>query len=79
MSLKTPAAVPPYDPSRADMRLPEAAFKFKADNRLLGTDDMRHLNITAWLYRDNQGVEGVQVNSYDMMCTPKSGSVIDRP
>ena len=62
MSLKTPAAVPPYDPSRADMRLPEAAFKFRADNRLLGTDDMRHLNITAWLYRDNQGVEGVQVN-----------------
>jgi len=36
MALKTPAAVPPYDPSRADMRLPQAAFKFRADNGLPG-------------------------------------------
>jgi hypothetical protein len=62
MALKTPAAVPPYDPSRADMRLPQAAFKFRADNGLLTPDDLLHLNITAWLYRDQQGVEGIQVN-----------------
>ena len=62
MALKTPAAVPPYDPSRADMRLPNAALKFRADNRLLTPDDLLHLNITAWLYRDKQGVEGIQVN-----------------
>jgi hypothetical protein len=62
MALKTPAAVPPYDPSRADMRLPTAALKFRADNGLLTPDDLLHLNITAWLYRDKQGVEGIQVN-----------------
>lgn len=36
MALKTPVAVPPYDPSRADMRLPQAAFKFRADNPVDG-------------------------------------------
>jgi hypothetical protein len=62
MSLKTPAAVPPFDPSRADMRLPAAALKFRTDNGLLTPDDLLHLNITAWLYRDKQGIEGIQVN-----------------
>jgi hypothetical protein len=62
MVLKTPAAVPPYDPSRADMRLPNAAYKFRADNKLLTPDDLLHLNITAWLYRDKQGAEGILVN-----------------
>jgi hypothetical protein len=58
MALKTPAAVPPYDPSRADMRLPAAALKFRADNKLLNPDDLLHLNVTAWLYRDKQGSRG---------------------
>lgn len=62
MALKTPFAVPPYDQSRADMRLPTAALKFRADNRALTPDDLLHLNITAWLYRDKQGTEGIQVN-----------------
>jgi len=62
MALKTPAAVPPYDPARADMRLPTAALKFRADHGLLTPEDLLHLNITAWLYRDRQGVEGIQVN-----------------
>jgi len=62
MALKTPAAVPPYDPSRADMRLPAAALKFRADNGLLTPEDFLHLNITAWLYHDKQNVEGILVN-----------------
>jgi hypothetical protein len=44
------------------MRLPNAAFKFRADNGLLTPEDLLHLNITAWLYRDRRGAEGIQVN-----------------
>jgi hypothetical protein len=62
MALKTPAAVPPFDPSRADMRLPQAALKFRVDNGLTSAENLRRLNITAWLYRDKQGVEGIKVN-----------------
>ncbi|MBZ5618554.1 MAG: hypothetical protein LAQ69_07505 [Acidobacteriia bacterium] len=62
MAIKTPAAVPPFDPSRADMRLPQAALKFRLDNMLVTAENLRRLNITAWLYRDKQGNEGIKVN-----------------
>ncbi len=60
--LKRPAAVPPFDPSRANMRLPDAALKFRVDNGLLSDDNLRRLNITAWLYRGKDGAEGIKVN-----------------
>lgn len=44
MALKIPAAVPPYDPSRADMTLPQAAFKLRADNGLFTPEDLLNLN-----------------------------------
>jgi hypothetical protein len=62
MALKIPAAVPPFDPSRADMRLPQAALKFRIDNGVTGAENLRRLNITAWLYRDKQGAQGIRVN-----------------
>ena len=62
MALKIPAAVPPFDPSRADMRLPQAALKFRIDNGLTTLENLRRLNITAWLYRDQNGIQGIQVN-----------------
>jgi hypothetical protein len=62
VALKIPAAVPPFDPSRADMRLPQAALKFRVDNGLTSLENLRRLNITAWLYRDQSGVQGIQVN-----------------
>lgn len=61
--LKRPAAVPPFDPSRSDMRLPEAALQFRIENRVINIENLRRLNITAWLYRDTENNEKIWVNS----------------
>jgi hypothetical protein len=58
--------VPSSQPANqwCDPRLPQAALDFRTSNspplttpRCLGA-----INVTAWLYRDEQGSEGVQVN-----------------
>ena len=50
--------------ARCDMRLPEAALAFRRRNvpPLTSPQYLRAINITAWLYRDKQGVEGIQAN-----------------
>jgi len=50
--------------ARCDMRLPEAALAFRMKNvpPLTSLKYLSAINITAWLYRDKQGVEGIQVN-----------------
>jgi hypothetical protein len=55
---------PLYEPAlvRPDMRLPEAALRFRRENRLIDEKGLRQINVTAWLYRDRAGIEGVQVN-----------------
>ena len=54
----------PIDSPRCDPRLPEAALAFrKAHNPPLTTGQyLGAINVTAWLYRDKQGVERIQVN-----------------
>jgi hypothetical protein len=46
------------------MRLPEAALAFRKKNAppLTTAKYLGAINVTAWLYRDKQGVEGIQVN-----------------
>jgi hypothetical protein len=60
---KIPAASPHYA-SRCDARLPEAALAFRRRQAppLTSLADLGSMNITAWLYRDERGVESVQVN-----------------
>lgn len=50
--------------ARCDMRLPEAALAFlRRDAPPLTTAHyLGAINVTAWLYRDRNGVEGIQVN-----------------
>jgi len=59
---KLPAAMPPFSPADCKLILPEAALKFRIDNGLTSPENLRRLNITAWLYLDKQGNQGVQVN-----------------
>jgi hypothetical protein len=50
--------------ARCDLRLPEAALAFRRRNvpPLTSPQYLGAINITAWLYRDKHGVEGIQVN-----------------
>lgn len=52
----------PGNPPRGDMRLPEAALAFRREHRLTSLTDLGAMNVTAWLYRDEQGAEQIQVN-----------------
>lgn len=58
---KTPSSEPSFSPA-CDPRLPAAAFAYRTSNNLLSQTDLGAINITAWLCRDKQGVEAVQVN-----------------
>lgn len=50
--------------ARCDLRLPVAALNFRRRSvpPLTSLGHLGAINITAWLYRDKQGVEGIQVN-----------------
>ena len=50
--------------AHCDIRLPEAALAFRRKNAppLTTAKYLGAINVTAWLYRDKQGVEGIQVN-----------------
>src|ERR1700680_496313 len=50
--------------ARCDTRLPEAALAFRVRNAppLTSLKYLGQINVTAWLYRDEQGVERIQVN-----------------
>jgi hypothetical protein len=50
--------------ARCDIRLPEAALAFRMRNAppLTSSKYLGAINVTAWLYRDKQGVERIQVN-----------------
>ena len=54
----------PIDSPRCDLRLPEAAFRYRstASPSLTTREALGAINVTAWLYRDQRGVEGIQVN-----------------
>ena len=54
----------PFDAPQCDMRLPEAALRYRRTaNPVLTTPQaLGAINVTAWLYRDRNGVEGIQVN-----------------
>lgn len=54
-----PLGSPPCDP-----RLPNAAFRYRMAGgpKLMSRAGLGAINVTAWLYRDRLGVEGVQVN-----------------
>lgn len=50
--------------ARCDLRLPEAALTFRKGYTppLTSSQYLGAINVTAWLYRDEQGVERIQVN-----------------
>jgi len=54
----------PIDSPRCDLRLPNAALRYRmtASPRLITRDALGAINVTAWLYRDRRGIEGIQVN-----------------
>lgn len=49
---------------RCDIRLREAALRFRRtqDPPLITLEYLGKINVTAWLYRDKQGIEGIKVN-----------------
>ncbi len=60
---RLPSSSPSYA-QRCDPRLPEAALEFRKRNSppLTTLPNLGAINITAWLYRDKKGVEGIQIN-----------------
>lgn len=54
----------PMDSPRCDPRLPEAALRYRRTMNppLTTREALGAINVTAWLYRDKSGVEGIQVN-----------------
>src|SRR5262245_30999671 len=60
---KPPSSYPDYAP-RCDARLPHAAldFRLRRAPALTTPKFLGAINITAWLYRDKTGAEGIQVN-----------------
>ena len=54
----------PADTIRCDPRLPEEALAFRMRNSpsLTSPKYLNAVNVTAWLYRDEQGAEKIQVN-----------------
>jgi Xanthomonas XOO_2897-like deaminase len=58
---RTPIAKPLYSPT-CDPRLPDGALRYRLTAKLTTREALGAINVTAWLYRDKHGVEGVQVN-----------------
>jgi hypothetical protein len=60
---RIPSSFPDFSP-RCNPRLPEAALAFRRQQAppLTGLAELGAMNITAWLYRDERGVESIQVN-----------------
>ncbi len=60
---KIPSSQPMGSP-RCDPRLTEAALNYRRHNDppLTSLKYLGAINVTAWLYRDSQGVQGIQVN-----------------
>ena len=60
---RVPSSQPIHSP-RCDVRLPEAALNFRMVNnpRLTSSKYLGAINVTAWLYRDKEGLEKIQVN-----------------
>jgi hypothetical protein len=52
----------PTGSPRCDPRLPDAALRYRVRQSLTTRDVLGAINITAWLYRDKYGVEGIKVN-----------------
>jgi len=54
----------PTDSPCCDPRLPEAALRYRktATPQLTTRDALGAINVTAWLYKDRGGIEGIQVN-----------------
>jgi len=54
----------PIDSPRCDPRLPEAALRYRrtANPPLISREALGAINVTACLYRDRNGFEGIQVN-----------------
>jgi hypothetical protein len=54
----------PVDSPRCDPRLPDAALRYRmtASPPPTTREALGAINVTAWLYRDERGVEGIQVN-----------------
>jgi hypothetical protein len=50
--------------AKPELRLPEATLNFRKMSAppLTSLEELGRLNITAWLYRDRQGIEKIQVN-----------------
>ena len=61
--LRFPNAMP-IDSPRCDPRLPEAALRYRrtANPPLTTPHALAAINVTAWLYRDKNGVQGIEVN-----------------
>lgn len=58
---RPPSSYPDLAPP-CDARLPEAACQFRVQNSLTTPASLGAINVTAWLYRDNAGIAGIQVN-----------------
>ena len=58
---RSPSKLPNYA-MPCDPRLPQAALDFRLRHGLATAQFLAAINITAWLYRDKAGVEGIQVN-----------------
>ena len=60
---RVPSSYPAHAP-RCDMRLPEAALAFRKRQApsLTSLAHLGAMNITAWLYLDERGLESIQVN-----------------
>src|SRR5437868_2775084 len=54
----------PVDSPLCDSRLPKEALEFRMRNSpaLVTPKDLGAINVTVWLYTDEEGVERVQVN-----------------
>ena len=54
----------PADSPCCDVRLPDAALRYRrtAAPLLTTREALGVINVTAWLYKDKRGVEGIQVN-----------------
>jgi hypothetical protein len=47
---------------RCDPRLPEATLAFRRRQGLTGLSELGAMNVTAWLYQDEKGLESIQLN-----------------
>jgi len=54
----------PLDSPTCDLRLPDAALRYRMTNRppLTTREALGAINVTAWLYTDKRGTQGIQVN-----------------